>query len=67
MSETTWHKLVVWGKQAEVAEKYLKKGMEIAIEGKLTNRSYEDKNGETHFVSEIVVSDILMLGNKAEN
>ena len=66
-SETTWHKLVAWGKQAEVAEKYLKKGMEIAIEGKLTNRSYEDKNGETHFVSEIVVSDILMLGSKAEN
>lgn len=66
-SETTWHKLVAWGKQAEVAEKYLKKGMEIAIEGKLTNHSYEDKNGETHFVSEIVVSDILMLGNKAEN
>jgi len=67
MSETTWHKLVAWGKQAEVAEKYLKKGTEIAVEGKLTNRSYEDKNGETHFISEIVVNSILVLDKKAEN
>lgn len=67
MAETTWHKLVAWGKQAEVAEKYLKKGTEIAVEGKLTNHSYEDKNGETHFVTEIVVNDILVLDKKAEN
>lgn len=67
MSETTWHKLVAWGKQAEVAEKYLKKGTEVAIEGKLTNHSYEDKNGETHFVSEIVVNEILVLDKKAQN
>jgi len=67
MSETTWHKLVAWGKQAEVAEKYLKKGTEIAVEGKLTNRSYEDKNGETHFVSEIIVNSILVLDKKSEN
>ena len=64
-SETTWHKLVAWGKQAELAEKYLKKGSEVAIEGKLTNRSYEDKNGETHFVSEIIVNAILILDKKA--
>lgn len=55
------------GKQAEVAEKYLKKGTEVAIEGKLTNRSYEDKNGETHFISEIVVNEILVLDKKSEN
>jgi len=67
MSETTWHKLVAWGKQAEVAEKYLKKGSEIAVEGKLTNRSYEDKNGETHFISEIIVNSILVLDKKSEN
>ena len=66
-SETTWHKLVAWGKQAEVAEKYLKKGTEVAIEGKLTSRSYEDKNGETHFVSEIMVNEILVLDKKSEN
>ncbi len=67
MSETTWHKLVAWGKQAEVAEKYLKKGTEVAIEGKLTNHSYEDKNGETHYVSEIVVNEILVLDKKGQN
>jgi len=60
-SETTWHRLVAWGKQAEVAEKYLKKGSEISIEGKLTNRSYEDKNGEKHYITEVVVNQMLML------
>ncbi|VAW14973.1 Single-stranded DNA-binding protein [hydrothermal vent metagenome] len=63
-SETTWHKLVAWGKQADITEKYLKKGSEIAIEGKLTNRSYKDKNDETHYVTEIVVNSILMLDKK---
>ena len=66
-SETTWHKIVAWGKQAEISEKFLHKGSEIAVEGKLTNRSYEDKNGETHFVSEIVVNSILVLDKKTEN
>lgn len=60
-SETTWHRLVAWGKQAEVAENYLKKGSEIAIEGKLTNRSWEDKNGEKHYISEVIVNSLLML------
>ena len=65
-SETTWHRLVAWGKQAEVAENYLKKGSEIAIDGKLTNRSWEDKNGEKQYMTEIVVNSILLLG-KNEN
>ena len=60
-SETTWHRLVAWGKQAEIAEKYLKKGSEISIEGKLTNRSYEDKNGEKHYFTEVVINQMLML------
>ncbi len=60
-SETTWHRLVAWGKQAEIAEKYLKKGSEIALEGKLTNRSYDGKDGEKHYVTEIVVNSLLML------
>ena len=63
-SETTWHKIVAWGKEAEIADKYLKKGSEIALEGKLTNRTYEDKNKETHFVTEIVVNSILLLDKK---
>ena len=60
-SETTWHRLVAWGKQADVAENYLKKGSEIAIEGKLANRSWEDKNGEKQYMTEIVVNSLLML------
>jgi single-strand DNA-binding protein len=61
-SETTWHKLVAWGKQAEVIESYVKKGSEIAVEGKLTNRSYDDKNGEKQYITEIVVNQVLLLG-----
>ncbi len=45
VTETQWHNLVAWGKVAEIAEKYLDKGSEVAIEGKLTNRSYNDKEG----------------------
>jgi single-strand DNA-binding protein len=65
-SETTWHRLVAWGNQAEIVEKYLKKGSEIAIEGKLTNRSWEDKNGEKQYTTEILVNEILML-DKSKN
>ena len=61
-SETTWHRLVAWGKQAEVIENYVKKGSEIAVEGKLTNRSYEDKSGEKQYITEIVVNQVLLLG-----
>jgi single-strand DNA-binding protein len=65
-SETTWHRLVAWGKQAEVVENYVKKGSEIAIDGKISNRSYEDKSGEKHYITEILVNSILLLG-KAGN
>ncbi|NCB07625.1 MAG: single-stranded DNA-binding protein [Bacteroidia bacterium] len=65
-SETTWHRLVAWGKQAEIVEKYMKKGAEIAVEGKLTNRTYEDKGGEKHYITEIVVNSLLML-DKGKN
>jgi single-strand DNA-binding protein len=65
VSETTWHRLVAWGKQAETAEKYLRKGSEVAVEGKLTNRQYDDRNGEKHFITEIVVNSMLMLDKQA--
>lgn len=61
-SETTWHRLVAWGKNAEVVENYVKKGSEIAIDGKISNRSYEDKNGEKHYITEILVNSVLLLG-----
>lgn len=62
VEETQWHRLVAWGKTAEIIEKYATKGKEIAIEGKLTHRNYEDKNGEKRYVTEVVVSDVLLLG-----
>jgi len=63
-TETQWHNLVAWGKTAEIAGKYLQKGNRIAITGRLVNKSYEDKKGIKRYVTEIVVSDLLMLGDK---
>jgi single-strand DNA-binding protein len=64
VSETQWHNLVIWGKSADVAEKYLKKGSEIAVDGKITYRTYELKDGEKRYATEILVNDFLMLGKK---
>jgi single-strand DNA-binding protein len=64
VDDTQWHNLIAWGKTAELIEKYLQKGSEVAIEGKLTNRSYDDKDGIKRYITEIVVNEILMLGNK---
>lgn len=63
-SETTWHNIIAWGRPAEIAEKYLTKGKEVAVEGKLTNRSYTDKEGIKRYITEVVVSEILIIGNK---
>jgi single-strand DNA-binding protein len=62
VTETTWHNLVAWGKVAEIAEKYLTKGKEVAIEGKLINRSYTDKDGNKKYITEVEVNEILMFG-----
>lgn len=64
VNETTWHNLVAWGKLADVAEKFLLKGTEVVIEGKLINRSYNDKEGNKKYITEVQVNDMLMLGNK---
>jgi len=64
VTETTWHNLVAWGKVAEIAEKYLQKGSEIAIEGKLINRSYTDKDGIKRYVTEIQVNELLLIGGE---
>ena len=63
--ETQWHSLVAWGKVAEIVEKYLVKGKEVMIEGKLINRSYNDKEGNKKYITEVQVNEILMLGEKA--
>ena len=65
VTETQWHRLVAWGKVAEIVEKYLDKGREIAIEGKLVHRSYNDKGGNKKYMSEVQVSELLMLGAKS--
>ena len=65
VTETQWHYLVAWGRQAEIIEKYLKKGSEVAVEGKLSNRSYTDKEGNKRYTTEVVIHDILMLGKKS--
>lgn len=62
VSQTDWHNLIAWGKTAEIVEKYVAKGKEIAIEGKLTTRTWEDKDGMKRYVTEVVVNELLMLG-----
>ena len=57
-----WHRITAWGKTAEIIEKYVSKGKEVAIEGKLSHRSYEDKDGIKRYVTEIVANEILLLG-----
>lgn len=61
VTDTQWHYVIAWGPTAEVVEKYVTKGKEIAIEGKLTHRSYEDKTGEKRYMTEIVANELLLL------
>jgi len=61
-TKTEWHNLVAWNKNAELIENYVKKGQEIAIEGKLTSRSYKDKEGIKKYITEVVVNELLLLG-----
>jgi len=63
VKDTQWHNIVIWGKLAGIAEKYLKKGQEIAVEGKLVHRIYET-GGEKKYFTEINVNDLVMLGSK---
>jgi len=65
ITETQWHNLVAWGKVAEIAAQYLAIGKEVAIEGKLVNRSFDDKNGNKRYITEIQVNELLLLGNRS--
>jgi single-strand DNA-binding protein len=62
VDQTEWHRVVAWGKTAEIIEKYVTKGMQVALEGKLSHRSYDDKNGEKRYISEVVVSEVVLMG-----
>ncbi len=64
--KTSWHNIVVWGKLAEIAAEYLKKGRKVYIEGRLQYRDYEGKDGNKRYVTEIVVSDLVMLGSRQD-
>ncbi len=61
VTETQWHNIVAWNGTAGIVEKYLKKGNEVAIEGKLTYRNWEDKDGKKHYITEIIANEILLL------
>ncbi|MFX0555728.1 single-stranded DNA-binding protein [Maribacter sp. CXY002] len=62
VDDTQWHNIVAWGKTAEIVENYLLKGKQVAVEGKLTHRSYETKEGEKRYITEIRCNELLMLG-----
>ncbi len=61
VEQTEWHRVTACGKTAEIIEKYVVKGKEVAVEGKLTHRSYDDKNGEKRYVTEVVLNEIALL------
>ena len=62
ITDTQWHNVVAWGKTAQIIEKYVTKGKEVAIEGKLTSRGYETKEGEKRYITEVVCNELMMLG-----
>ncbi len=64
VEETQWHNLVAFGKTAEIMQKYVEKGNEIAVEGKIVYRSYDDKDGQKRYITEIKVDELVMVGGK---
>jgi len=64
VTDTQWHNVVAWGKTAEIVESYVTKGKEVAVEGKLTTRSWDDKDGNKRYTTEVVCNELLLLGGK---
>jgi single-strand DNA-binding protein len=64
-SDTYWHTIVAWGKTAEIAERFLVKGSEVAIDGKLVTRTYTNAEGQKRYVTEVVANSVLLLTRKA--
>ena len=65
VKDTQWHQVVAWGKSANFVESYLDKGNRIAVDGKLVHRSYNDKDGTTKYITEVVVNEIMLLTARA--
>ncbi len=66
-TDTNWHNVVVWGQMVKYAEKHLSKGKEVFVEGKLTSRSYTDKEGVKRYITEVVALELHLLSVKVEN
>ena len=64
VTDTQWHVVTAWGKTAEIAGKYLSKGSEVMIEGRLTHNEFTDKDGQKRYFTEVVVNELLMLDKK---
>ena len=67
VKETQWHNVIAWGKIAEIIEKYLVKGSEVAVEGKLVYRNYNDKEGNKKYITEIQVNELLLLTKASQS
>jgi single-strand DNA-binding protein len=67
VKETQWHNVIAWGKIAEIIEKYLVKGSEVAVEGKLVYRNYNDKDGNKKYITEIQVNELLLLTKASQS
>lgn len=64
VENTQWHRIAAWGKTVSFIEKFVNKGIELAVDGKLSNRSYEDSQGNKRYITEVMVSEILLLGER---
>ncbi len=64
--KTTWHKVVVWGRMAEVVSEYLAKGRQVYVEGRIENRSWEDNEGQKKYITEINADKVIFLGGKGD-
>ena len=67
VNQTEWHNIVLWRGLADIADKYLKKGNSVYVEGKITTRKWEDKDGNTRYSTDIVADKMTMLGSKQTN
>jgi single-strand DNA-binding protein len=66
ITNTEWHNIVAWRQLAELAEKYIRKGRQLYVEGKITNRQFDDKDGNKRYITEIVADNIRLLGRKED-
>lgn len=67
VEKTEWHNIVLWKALADITERYLVKGSQVYIEGKIQNRSYDDKDGNTRYITEILGQNLTMLGSKRDS